>query len=41
MPDADFTKWTSPQAIADVIRFLLSDAASCLHGASIPAYGLS
>jgi NAD(P)-dependent dehydrogenase (short-subunit alcohol dehydrogenase family) len=40
MPDADFTTWVSPAALADVIMFLASDASRSIHGASIPVYGL-
>ncbi|MCF8383146.1 MAG: SDR family oxidoreductase [Chlorobium sp.] len=40
MPDADFTTWVSPAALADVILFLASDASRAIHGASIPVYGL-
>jgi NAD(P)-dependent dehydrogenase (short-subunit alcohol dehydrogenase family) len=39
MPDADFSRWVSPAAIADVIAFLLSDAASAVTGALIPVAG--
>jgi len=41
MPDADFDKWVTPLQIAEVIGFLASDAASAVHGASIPVDGLS
>lgn len=40
-PEADFSKWVAPQAIADVILFLTSDAARAINGASIPVYGRS
>jgi NAD(P)-dependent dehydrogenase (short-subunit alcohol dehydrogenase family) len=40
-PDADFNRWVSPEAIADVILFLASDVASAIHGAAIPVYGRS
>ncbi len=40
-PQADFSKWVAPEAIAQVILFLASDAASIIHGALIPVYGLS
>lgn len=40
-PDADFSRWVEPAAIADVIVFLASDAARAIHGATIPVYGLS
>ena len=36
MPDADFSAWVKPQAIADVILFLASDAARSISGALIP-----
>ena len=35
MPEADFNKWTSPEAIAEVFVFLASDAASAVTGAAI------
>ena len=41
MPDADFSRWVSPEAIADVILFLVSEESRAVHGASIPVYGLS
>ena len=39
MPEADFSRWVSPAAIADVIGFLLSDAATAVTGAAIPVVG--
>jgi NAD(P)-dependent dehydrogenase (short-subunit alcohol dehydrogenase family) len=36
MPDADFSTWVQPEAIADVIGFLASDAARAVTGALIP-----
>jgi NAD(P)-dependent dehydrogenase (short-subunit alcohol dehydrogenase family) len=41
MPDADFSRWVKPAAIADVILFLASDQARAITGASIPVYGRS
>jgi NAD(P)-dependent dehydrogenase (short-subunit alcohol dehydrogenase family) len=41
MPDSDFSKWVPPQALAEVILFLASDAARCVTGAAIPVYGKS
>ena len=41
MPAANYARWVSPDAIADVVAFLLSDGARAIHGASIPVYGLS
>jgi NAD(P)-dependent dehydrogenase (short-subunit alcohol dehydrogenase family) len=40
MPNADHERWVSPEAIADVIVFLASDATRPIHGAAIPVYGL-
>ncbi len=39
MPDADLSRWVTPQAISEVILFLASDAASAVHGALIPVFG--
>jgi NAD(P)-dependent dehydrogenase (short-subunit alcohol dehydrogenase family) len=39
MPQADFSRWVSPEAIAEVILFLASDAARAVTGASIPVTG--
>ena len=36
MPNADFTKWVAPEAIADVISFLASDASRAINGAALP-----
>ena len=36
MPDFDFTKWVSPEAVAQVILFLASPAARSINGALIP-----
>ncbi|TCU61833.1 short-subunit dehydrogenase [Novosphingobium sp. PhB57] len=36
MPDADFATWVQPEAIADVITFLASDAGRAVTGALIP-----
>ena len=41
MPKSDFSKWVRPDQIAAVVMFLASDAASAIHGASIPVEGLS
>lgn len=41
MPDADFSRWVAPEAITDVIFFLVSEASRAVNGASIPVYGLS
>jgi 3-oxoacyl-[acyl-carrier protein] reductase len=39
MPKADFTKWVTPRELADVILFLVSDAASAVTGALLPVNG--
>ena len=39
MPGADVSTWVTPDALAAVIAFLLSDAASAVTGALIPVTG--
>ena len=39
MPQADYSKWVTPEALANVILFLSSEAASAIHGAALPVYG--
>jgi NAD(P)-dependent dehydrogenase (short-subunit alcohol dehydrogenase family) len=41
MPDSDPRLWVAPDALAEVIVFLGSEAARAIHGASIPVVGLS
>jgi NAD(P)-dependent dehydrogenase (short-subunit alcohol dehydrogenase family) len=41
MPKADAEKWVTTRSIAEVIAFLLSDAARDVSGAAIPVYGRS
>jgi NAD(P)-dependent dehydrogenase (short-subunit alcohol dehydrogenase family) len=41
MPSADHGRWVPPEAIADVVLFLASDAARAVNGAAIPVYGRS
>jgi NAD(P)-dependent dehydrogenase (short-subunit alcohol dehydrogenase family) len=38
-PDADHSKWVAPEAIAKVIRFLVSDDSAPMSGAAVPVYG--
>lgn len=40
-PNADFSKWVAPGALASVFLFLCSDAARAIQGAAIPVYGRS
>jgi NAD(P)-dependent dehydrogenase (short-subunit alcohol dehydrogenase family) len=37
--EAEIAKWVTPESLADVIAFLLSDSARDITGASIPVYG--
>jgi NAD(P)-dependent dehydrogenase (short-subunit alcohol dehydrogenase family) len=39
IPKADFSKWVQPNAIAEVILFLTSDAGRVINGALIPLNG--
>jgi NAD(P)-dependent dehydrogenase (short-subunit alcohol dehydrogenase family) len=39
MPDADFTRWVAPAALANVIHFLASADAQAVTGALIPVNG--
>jgi NAD(P)-dependent dehydrogenase (short-subunit alcohol dehydrogenase family) len=41
MPDADFSKWVTPEAIADVIYFFCNDEASVVREPVIKIYGNS
>jgi NAD(P)-dependent dehydrogenase (short-subunit alcohol dehydrogenase family) len=36
MPDADFSQWTPPAAIAEVVYWLSSDAGATVRGAIVP-----
>ena len=38
-PGADFSAWVEPSAIADVIQFLVSEAARAINGAAVPVFG--
>jgi NAD(P)-dependent dehydrogenase (short-subunit alcohol dehydrogenase family) len=39
MPDADAARWVAPDAIADVVVFLASEAARAVNGASVRVFG--
>lgn len=39
MPNADYSTWVTPQALADVIVFLLTERARAVTGALIPVTG--
>lgn len=39
MPTADFARWVTPQQLANVILFLLSEQSSAITGALIPVTG--
>lgn len=41
MPDADFSRWVTPEAMARVVSFLACADADPIHGAAIPVTGLS
>ena len=41
MPAADFSRWVSPNSLAEVIFFLASEAARDLYGTAVPVYGKS
>jgi NAD(P)-dependent dehydrogenase (short-subunit alcohol dehydrogenase family) len=41
MPSADPLRWVAPEALAEVIAFLVSDGARAIHGAAIPVTGLA
>ncbi|RQR27592.1 SDR family NAD(P)-dependent oxidoreductase [Burkholderia sp. Bp9142] len=39
MPDADFQRWVTPDAVAEVIAFLMSRRSAAITGALIPVSG--
>jgi NAD(P)-dependent dehydrogenase (short-subunit alcohol dehydrogenase family) len=38
-PDADYSNWVKPEAIAKVVRFLVSEESATISGAGVPVYG--
>ncbi|PJF35096.1 MAG: hypothetical protein CUN49_12325 [Candidatus Thermofonsia Clade 1 bacterium] len=38
-PNADHSRWVTPESLAEVILFLVSDSARDISGAAIPVYG--
>jgi len=41
MPNADASRWTSPDEIARVVLFLASPESAAVNGAAVPVYGRS
>jgi len=39
MPQADFSRWVAPEAVADVVSFLASEAARAVTGAAVRVSG--
>ncbi len=39
MPDADVSRWVTPDEIAAVVRFLCEDGSGVISGAHLPVYG--
>ena len=39
LPYADYVNWPTPDEIADVAKFVLSEASGVINGALIPVYG--
>ena len=39
MPDADYSRWVTPEELAELMLFLCSEEGGSLNGASIPVYG--
>jgi NAD(P)-dependent dehydrogenase (short-subunit alcohol dehydrogenase family) len=39
MPDMDYSRWVTPEQLAELILFLCTEEGGSLHGASIPVYG--
>jgi NAD(P)-dependent dehydrogenase (short-subunit alcohol dehydrogenase family) len=39
MPNANYSKWVTPEQIARVVRFLVGPDATIISGAAVPVYG--
>lgn len=39
IPNADYSKWVTPEASAEVIAFLASDASRAINGVALPVFG--
>jgi NAD(P)-dependent dehydrogenase (short-subunit alcohol dehydrogenase family) len=39
LPYADYVNWPTPDEIASVAEFVLSEESSVMNGATIPVYG--
>ena len=39
IPDADFSKWVKPSAVASLVTWLASEPGKDINGAAIPVYG--
>ncbi|MCK6557750.1 SDR family oxidoreductase [candidate division KSB1 bacterium] len=39
MPNADFSRWVTPEAVAHAILFLAAEEAEAITGASLPVFG--
>jgi NAD(P)-dependent dehydrogenase (short-subunit alcohol dehydrogenase family) len=39
MPNADTSKWVTPEEVAAVIQFLASPAADSITGVAVPVFG--
>ena len=41
MPDAEFSKWVSPEHVAETMAFLCTEAGGNINGATIPVWNRS
>ncbi len=39
IPNGDYSKWVEPEAVANVLLFLVSEASGAINGAALPVYG--